>query len=112
MATSDTTCDSTLFYCVLFSNIYPPLNDYSVLLLKASATEVLFDHSTTVKYCYQIQRVDAGGPVVIILAIGSEVRGFKSGRGRWIFSERKNPDYDFLRKGSKAVGPMLYIYGT
>ena len=24
--------------------------------------------------------------------------------GRWIFSERKNPEYDFLRKGSKAVG--------
>ena len=22
------------------------------------------------------------------------------------FSERKNPEYDFLQKGSKAVGPM------
>ena len=22
------------------------------------------------------------------------------------FSERKNPEYDFLRKGSKAVGPV------
>ena len=22
------------------------------------------------------------------------------------FSERKNPDYDFLQKGSKAVGPV------
>ena len=22
------------------------------------------------------------------------------------FSERKNPEYDFLRKGTKAVGPM------
>ena len=49
--------------------------------------------------------VDPGGPVVIILDSGSEVRGFKPGRGRWIFSERKNPEYDFLRKGSKAVGP-------
>ena len=49
-------------------------------------------------------RVDHGGLVVIILVTGSEVRGFKSGRGRWIFSERKNPEYDFLRKGSKAVG--------
>ena len=28
------------------------------------------------------------------------------------FSDRKNPEYDFLRKGSKAVGPLLYIYGT
>ena len=24
--------------------------------------------------------------------------------GRWIFLERKNPEYDFLQKGSKAVG--------
>ena len=31
--------------------------------------------------------VDPGGPVVIILATGSEVREFKPGRGRWIFSE-------------------------
>ena len=48
-------------------------------------------------------QVDPGGPVVIILATGSEVRGMKPGRGRWIYSERKNPQYDFLRKGSKAV---------
>ena len=50
--------------------------------------------------------VDPGGPVVIILASGSEVRGYDPGRGRWIFSERKNPEYDFPRKGSKAVGPV------
>ena len=49
--------------------------------------------------------VDPGGPVVIILASVTEVRGFDPGRGRWIFSERKNPEYDFLPKGSKAVGP-------
>ena len=41
----------------------------------------------------------------IKISSGSEVRGFKPGRGRWIFSERKNPEYDFVRKGSKAVGP-------
>ena len=46
---------------------------------------------------------DSGCPVV---ATGSEVRGFKPGRGRWIFPERKNPEYDFLRKGNKAVGPV------
>ena len=51
-------------------------------------------------------QVDPGGPVVIILASGSEVRGFDPGRDRRIFSERKNPEYDFLRKGSKAVGPV------
>ena len=49
-------------------------------------------------------RVDPGGPVVIILASGSEVRGFDPG-------EHKNPEYDFLWKGSKAVGPVSYIYG-
>ena len=50
--------------------------------------------------------VNPGDPVVIILASGSEVRRFNPGRGRWIFSERKNSEYDFLRKGSKAVSPM------
>ena len=50
--------------------------------------------------------VDPGGPIVIILATGSEVHGFKAGRGRWIFSERKNTEYDFLQKGSKAVDPI------
>ena len=52
-----------------------------------------------------MERVDPGGPVVIILASGSEVRGFDPGRGPWIFSEHKNPGYDF-RKGSKAAGPV------
>ena len=50
--------------------------------------------------------VDPGGLGVIILASGSEFRGFDPDRGRWIFSERKNPEYDFLRKGSKAVGSV------
>ena len=43
-------------------------------------------------------KVDLGGPVVIILASGSEVRWFDPGWDRWIFSERKNPEYDFLRR--------------
>ena len=34
------------------------------------------------------------------------VRGFKPARVRWIFSESKNPEYDFLRKGSKAAGTV------
>ena len=38
--------------------------------------------------------------MVIILSTGSEVRGFDPGRGRWIFSGRKNSEYDFNRKGS------------
>ena len=53
-----------------------------------------------------IHSVDPGGPVVIMLASGSKVRGIDPGRGRWIFSESKNPEYDSLRKGSKAMGPV------
>ena len=55
---------------------------------------------------FLIHSVDLGGPVVITLASESEVRGFDPGRGRCIFSDRENPEYDFLRKGSKAVGPV------
>ena len=61
---------------------------------------------------FLVAEVDPGGHVVIILATGSEIRRFKPGWGRWIFSEHKNPGYDFLRKGCKAVGPVSYIYGT
>ena len=56
--------------------------------------------------CYAFPVPSESTPLVIILASGFEVRGFDPGRGRWIFSERKNPDYDFLRKGSKAVRPV------
>ena len=40
---------------------------------------------------------------------GSRVQTWPGSR---IFSERKNPEYDFLRKGSKAVGPVPQIYAT
>ena len=63
-------------------------------------------HRTELRQMTHTSPVDSGDPVVVILAIGSEVRGFKPGRCRWIFSERKNPEYDFLWKGSKAVGPV------
>ena len=57
-------------------------------------------------FCVTFSSNDPGGLGVIILASGSEVRGFDPGRGRWIFSERKNPEYHFLRKGSEAVDPV------
>ena len=57
--------------------------------------------------CFSAAWVDPGGPMVVILATGSEVCRFTPGWGRWIFSERKNSEYDFLRKESKAMGPML-----
>ena len=60
----------------------------------------------TANYDFRIKWVFPGGPVVIILASESEVCGFDLGRGPRIFSESTNPEYDFLRKGSKAVGPV------
>ena len=50
--------------------------------------------------------VDPGGLGVIVLASGFEIPGFDPGWGRWIFLQCKNPEYDFLRKGSNAVGPV------
>jgi len=37
--------------------------------------------------------------------------GFKPSQSRQDFSGRKNPQHAFLRKGSKAVGPMSQICG-
>jgi hypothetical protein len=44
--------------------------------------------------------------VVSVLATGPKVRGLNLDRGRWIFKGDKNPEHHFLRRGSKAVGPM------
>jgi hypothetical protein len=44
--------------------------------------------------------------VVSVLATGPKVRGFDPDRGRWVFKGDKNPKHHFLRRGSKAVGPM------
>jgi hypothetical protein len=53
-----------------------------------------------------IRFVDLGGLVVSVLATGPKVRGFDPDRGRWISKGDKNPEHHFLRRGSKAVGPM------
>jgi hypothetical protein len=47
-----------------------------------------------------------GGVMVIVLATGPKVRELKPGRRKWIFKGDKNRQHDFLRRGSKAVGPM------
>jgi hypothetical protein len=52
------------------------------------------------------ENVDLGELVVSVLATGPKVRGFDPDRGRWIFKGDKNPEHHFLRRGSKAVGPM------
>jgi hypothetical protein len=46
--------------------------------------------------------------MVIVLATGTKVRGFKLSRERWIFKGDKNPQHAFLRTGRKAVSPMSY----
>ena len=52
-------------------------------------------------YSVYTRAVDPGDQVVIRLASGPEVRGFDPGRDRWIFSERKNPDYNFFGREVK-----------
>ena len=52
------------------------------------------EHPKSVSYLRHNDRHDPGGPVVII-------------PGSMDFSERKNPEYDVLRKGSKAVDPVF-----
>jgi hypothetical protein len=71
------------------------------------------DSSKTLINFYQTtwQKVDLGGLVVSVLTTGPKVRGFDPDRGRWIFKGDKNPEHHFLWRGSKAVGPMSWIYG-
>jgi hypothetical protein len=45
-----------------------------------------------------------------VLPLSTQVRGFKPGRSRQHFSGRKNLHRAFLRRRSKAVGPMSQIY--
>ena len=56
---------------------------------------------STIQYTVTQKRCRPRCQVVIILASRSEVRGFDG-----FFSERKNPEYVFLRKESKSVGPV------
>ena len=46
-----------------------------------------------------------------VLAFGTQVRGFNTGRSRRIFKGEKNPQHAFLRKENKAVCPMSHICG-
>jgi hypothetical protein len=49
---------------------------------------------------YILLYVALGGLVVSVLATGPKVRGFDPDRGD------KHPEHNFLRRESKAVGPM------
>jgi hypothetical protein len=45
--------------------------------------------------------------MVIVLAIGLKVCGFKPDRRRWIFKGDKNTWHYFLVRGVKTVGPIF-----
>jgi hypothetical protein len=62
--------------------------------------------SNTNSASYLPHKVALSGLVVSVLATGPKVRGFHPDRGRWILKGDKNPEHHFLRRGSKAVGPM------
>jgi hypothetical protein len=47
-----------------------------------------------------------GVVMVIVLAIGPNIRGFKHGGEWWIFKGDENPQHAFRRRGSKVVGSM------
>ena len=49
-------------------------------------------------YCKPFERRSSDESPMFAGSIPAGVDGF--------FSERKNPEYDFLRKGSKAAGPV------
>jgi hypothetical protein len=62
--------------------------------------------SHSLKGCIFFVSITSCGLVISVLATGPKVRGFDPDRGRWIFKGDKNPEHRFLRRGSKAVGPM------
>jgi hypothetical protein len=55
---------------------------------------------------FELFFVVLGSVMASVLAIGPKVRGFKSDQGLWIFKGDKNSQHDFLRRGSKVVGPI------
>ena len=61
----------------------------------------------TVTHTVTYLRVDSGGPVVIILASGSEVRGFDLGRGRWIIYNLKMLSMTSFGREVKQWVPFL-----
>ena len=96
-------------FLVLLSYIIPLLQDLRKITLFLRKN---FFRDIWVKY-FIIEEfaVNPGGPVVIILATGSEVHRFKPSRGRWIFSEHKNPEHDFLRRGPGGSSGKALDYG-
>jgi hypothetical protein len=59
-----------------------------------------------VEHRSNFELVVLSGVMVSVIAIGPTVRGLRPGRGQWIFMGDINPQHTFLRRGSKAFGPM------
>ena len=62
----------------------------------------------TIRYQLPTQQDGFGGLVVSILATGTRVRGF---RPVGFFRRPENPQYAFLRRGSKILCPMSQLCG-
>jgi hypothetical protein len=59
-------------------------------------------------YCIYTCLAVFGGVMVIVLAIGPKVGGFKPRREWWIFKGGKNSFHDFFRREYEAVSPVSY----
>jgi hypothetical protein len=98
---------------LLFHWLVLALSPSAVVIINSTANKLhtrlvnrITDSSTLKMEAANTSNVDLGGLVVSVLATGPKVRGFDPDRGRWTFKGDKNPEHNFLRRGSKAVGPM------
>jgi hypothetical protein len=82
------------------SSLLQTISLYPIVLI-----DILCD-SGEGKWASNYMLVLLDGVMVIVLAIGPKVHGFKIGQERWISKGDKNPQHDFLRRGSKAVCPL------
>jgi hypothetical protein len=81
--------------------------DKCVLFLIATMVLLFFvlNKETRLKF----NRVALGGLMIIVLVIGPKGRGFRLGRGRWIFKGDRNPQHDFLRREVKPSVPCKIL---
>ena len=77
-------------------------------LASSPCSRIMFCNSTQkLRVCqkFYLHIVDPGGLELSYPPLDQRLSGSIPARVDGFFSERKNPRYDFLRKGSKAVGP-------
>jgi hypothetical protein len=73
---------------------------------------LVHDSRSELRYCSSnyLYYVALGGLVVIVFAVGTKVRGFKPGQGRWIFKGHKTRQHAIFRRGNKAVCSMRQYF--